>query len=209
MVMSQKVKVYHLYPDSTVQTSKGSKKPEFPNMVLTTHGGKSMGLLLQQNPTFTESKPTVLRYFICPPCVSNAQEGQTAAPLECEGCLLTSPAPSPSLRDNGRMMLCQANDPFPLSCQEPMNLGEKHALGQSIDEEMQQAAQNAASRDDLGYDSKRSMFMLLMGLAVFFSLIFGFAMWNSLIFKGDAAVEPVPEPTGVERLYPMRQQKNG
>ncbi len=227
MVM-QRVKIHHLYPDGSVQTSNGKTKSEFPNMMLTTHGGKNMGFVLIQNPVFTASKPRTMDWFLCPACKANAtgapkdvQEAHRATEakieasmnvhtadavlenvpepppsvpatveLECMGCLMTAPPPDPDLKTTTKMIITEANNPFPLGCPAPLTNDQKHAIGQSIDEEMQQAAQNAASRDSFGYDTKRTMFLLLMAITAFLTIIFGLAMWNSLILKDDPEVVP-------------------
>ncbi len=174
-MVTQKTKVVHLYPDGTYGTSRGSRDAEWPNMLMTTHGRTKMAYSLVQNPVFPESKPVRMDFFQCEPC-------KMGKPADCLGCLLGADPPDPPLNEQRRMMMVEANYPFPVSCAEPFTDSERHSLGESIAEEMLQSAKNKASNEANGYSSKRLGFMVLVGLTVFISVIFGFSAWSSMHF---------------------------
>ncbi len=160
------IRIRHLYPNSRFKTSKGETRPDQANYVFTTVGKTRQAFLLLQNPVIRENK--------------NPRRFET-----WEEFMLSEPLP-PDLDSGKSTILAFASNIYPVSAEARLDQEGREAVGARVFEEINQAGQAKASKDEFGSSMQKGMLLVFTLSFAFITVLLGILGFNAF-FGGDAA----------------------
>ena len=146
-----RMEILHLLPRGEYQITKATGNPDWPHLLFTVVGKTKQAFHLKQNPTFLKSKPIVMETLV---------EAEATDP------------PKPSLRTQNRLLVVEANNPFPLAAKDLLTTDEKDDISEAFDEKMEQFARGQASREERSQNVQRMVFLILATTVALVSIVF-------------------------------------
>lgn len=160
------IRIRHLYPNGRFRTSKGDTRPDQANYVFTTVGKTRQAFLLLQNPVIRESR--------------NPRRFNT-----WDDFMQSEPIP-PDLDSGKGTMLAFGHNIYPVSAEDRLDQEEREAVGARVFEEINQAGQAKASKDEFGSNMQKGMLLVFTLSFAFITVLLGILGFNTF-FGGDSS----------------------
>lgn len=143
--------ILHLLPWGEYKITRAFSRPDWPHLLMTSCGKSKQAFHMKQNPTFIKSTPVVLEDWD-------------------DFCAMTAPAPV--LSNTSRLMLVEANNPFPYSAKESLTPEQKDDIGHAFVEKIEQFARAQASKEDRTSSVQRTAFLMIVSAIALLSIVF-------------------------------------
>ena len=163
------IDIVHLLSHNRYKITRASSKPEWPDRLFTKYEREDHAFSMVQNPVFIQAPPGVFDEW----------------PTLEAACPLTH-----NLKSKRQVMLVEGNFRYPLTHQPPLSDDVRMAYRVINYQKMLRTARDRASQNDFSQQTRRTVFLVLTGLAVVLTLFVVLVVAQNVWFS-DAEEFPI------------------